>query len=111
MYRAGVLTLLTIVVTGCSTTIKELREHPVRMTYVSERSAPALEQCLAGNLSWIASPSVVRGETSSEVALGNALLVTLSPMLEGTQVQVRELLTYGKRVRNNVEACVTGRDK
>ena len=102
---------------ACSTTIREIREHPPRSTYVSNRTGPELEACLAGNLSWIAQPSIIHGETSTELAFGGsgggatALLVTLHPLAKGTQVEVRELLMYGARVRHNVEACVAGRDK
>lgn len=70
---------------------------------------------MAGNLSWIAQPTIIRGERATELAFGSggstALLVSLIPGPTGTQVEVRELLTYGRRVRNNVEACVTGRDR
>ena len=70
---------------------------------------------MAGNLSWIAQPAIVRGERATELAFGTggstALLVSLKPGQGGTQVEVRQLLTYGRRVRNNIEACVTGRDQ
>jgi len=100
---------------GCSTTIGEMRTDEPRAAYTSARSSPALEQCLAGNLSWIAQPSIIHGGASTELAFGSgggrmALLVTLRPIASGTSVEVRELLTYGARVRHNVEACVSGRD-
>jgi hypothetical protein len=70
---------------------------------------------LAGNLSWTGTPTIIHGEGSTELAFSaggsTAVLVTLRPQTTGTQVEVRELLMYGHRVRNNVEACVSGRDQ
>jgi hypothetical protein len=90
---------------GCTTTtIREMREDTPRATYESSRSVPALEQCLAGNLSWLAQPSIVHGEATSELSFGSAfggtgLLVTLRPLSAGARVEVREGITYGTRVR------------
>ena len=99
---------------GC-TTVKEMREHAPNATYHSARSALALEHCLAGNLSWAAQPSIIRGEGTTELAYGQgdatAILITLIPETAGTRVEAREKLAYGVRVRHNVEACVTGADK
>ncbi len=95
---------------GCNTTIREIRDHPPRATYLSAKSMPALEQCLADTLSWIGSPSIIRGDTVTSIALGSggstAVLVTLHPVKQGTEVQVRQILTYGTRVKNNVQGCV-----
>jgi hypothetical protein len=101
---------------GCTTTtIREMREDTPRATYQSNRSVPALEQCLAGNLSWLAQPSIVHGEQMTELSFGSAfggtgLMVTLHPLAAGASVEVREGITYGTRIRHNVEACVSGRD-
>jgi hypothetical protein len=102
--------LACVTLTGCSTTINEMRDHPPRATYSSSHSPAAVESCLAGDLSWLGLPSVIHGETSTELAFGGAgttaLMVTLTPVGAGTSVTVRELLTYGARVRHNVESCL-----
>jgi len=105
-----VLLIGLLALTGCNTTIREMRDHPPRAIYVSKKSMPALEECLADSLSWIASPSIIRGEATTSIALGSggstALLVTLRPLPTGVEVAVRQLLVYGTRVRNNVQGCI-----
>jgi hypothetical protein len=112
MKRILILALLLTV--GCSTTIREMRDHTPRATYYSSRPVAELQHCLAGNLSWIAAPSIIPGDGSTELSFGGggttAVLVTLRPTKAGSTVEVREGLAYGARVRNNIEACVSGRD-
>ena len=109
-----IVAVMAILASGCTTTIREMREHSVRASYVSPRSEGALEHCLAGNLSWVSNPAIIHGESSTELSFGSggsiALLVTLAPTDGGTKVEVRELLAYGARIRHNVEACVSGKD-
>jgi hypothetical protein len=103
---------VVLLLSGC-TTISEMRDHSPRASYFSEQSPAALEHCLAGRLSWIAAPSIIRGEGETEIAFygsgGANVLVSLRPESNGTRVQVRQLLAYGARVRGNVEMCVEGR--
>lgn len=110
----SILILAAFAVIGCGTTIRELRDHPPRAVYSSARSVPALEQCLAERLSWIDNPSVIRGETYTQVVFGSggktALSVTLMPAAARTTVEVRQVYVYGARVRGNVEMCVEGRE-
>lgn len=111
--RAIVVSCVLLV--GCTTTVREIRQHEPRATYTSARSSAALEACIAGSLSWAGTPAIVHGEGFTELAFGSggstAVLVSLKPQAAGTEIEVRELLAYGRRVRNNVEACATGRDQ
>jgi hypothetical protein len=114
MMRSVIVSAAIFLLCGC-TTVKEMREHAPNATYHSSRSSAALEHCLAGSLSWAAQPSIIHGEGTTELAYGQgdatAVLVTLIPEGGGTQVEAREKLAYGVRVRHNVEACVSGADK
>lgn len=104
----ALLTLLAL--TGCVHTLDEIRAAEPRASYQSARSVPALEQCLAGKLSWASLPSIVHGETSSEMTFGAPgdadLLITLRPLSSGTGVEVRERHQYLSKVRRDVEACL-----
>lgn len=115
MNRSLILAAVGLMTAGCGTTIREMRDHEPRALYVSNRSMPALEQCLAERLSWIAMPSIIRGEKYTNVAFGSpgqmAVLVTLHP--EGparTRIEVRQKLLYGHRVAGNVTMCVEERE-
>jgi hypothetical protein len=104
-----------VLIAGCSTTIGEMRGHAPSATYVSARSEAELEHCLAGNLSWSGDLAIIRGPDTTELSFNSmgssVILVTLKPTATGTLVEARELIAYGVRVRNNIEACVTGRDR
>ena len=95
---------------GCVHTIDDMRAQEARASYQSARSTAALEQCLAGRLSWISLPSVVHGEGSSEMTFGAPgyadLLITIRPAGSGSAVEVRENHQYLSKVRRDVEACV-----
>lgn len=107
-------TMAILMLAGC-TTVSELRTHSPRAAYVSNSSPAALEQCLAGNLSWISLPATIRGPETTELIFGSGqsavVGVTLTPLQQGTRVEVRQLATYGARVRQNIEACVAGRPR
>lgn len=96
---------------GCSTTIGEMRTDTPRASYVSARSEPALESCVAGSIRGAGQPAIVHGERATEIAydagVGSPFLViTLRPAGGHTVVEVREKLGYVGRFRRAVEACV-----
>lgn len=102
--------LLAMALAGCST-IGDLWKDRAQGTYTSARSPAALEQCLAGSLSWVSAPSVVHGEGSTELAFGRGygdtfLLITLQRSSTGTAIEVREQDHYGGRIRHSLEGCV-----
>ena len=72
---------------------------------------------MAASISWAGVPSVIRGETSTEVVFSDKgvpiILITLTPKDSAhTQVEARQALPFVTRLlNNNVEACVSGRDK
>lgn len=105
------LVLVFLLLSGCTTTIGEMRaNHQPRATYQSAKSSDELGQCIAERLSWAGTPSVIRGEDSTQIAImatgGATIMVTLVPAATGQTVEVRQLLTYSPRVRKNVESCV-----
>lgn len=102
--------LLAMLLSAC-TTIRELREnHAPRATYKSTKSSAALEQCLAERLSWAGTPSIIRGELNTQIAImdrGSAVIMaTIIPGSSGQTVEARQLITYGARVRRNFESCI-----
>jgi hypothetical protein len=98
-----------LLMTAC-TTMTEMQTASPRATYRSPKSSAALEECIAGRLSWLVMPSVVRGPNRTTIAFGSSgstvLTVTLSSVDKETLVEVRQKLTYGVRVKNNVEGCL-----
>lgn len=96
---------------GCATTIEKTRSMPVLATYAAAKSPDALEHCIAGKLSWLAEPSVIRGEGEREIAFQyrgvTSLLLRLSAAANGsTDVQVRGRVGLHGRVKRDVEACL-----
>lgn len=88
----------------------EMKTAAPRATYHSPKSSAALEECIAERLSWLVMPSIVHGPDRTTIAFGSSgstmLTVTLQPVGTETQIEVRQKLTYGARVRKNVEGCV-----
>ena len=111
MTNKAAILFAALTVGGCSTTIREMADnHPPRAVYHSTKSEAALEQCLGERMSWLGAPSILHGETSTEIAFGGggttAVLVTLRRGTADSTVEVRQLLTYGARVKHNVESCI-----
>lgn len=108
LMRVAILAV-AVSLAGC-TTIDEMRSHEPKGSYLSSRSAPALEECLATRLSYIDPPSVIRGERETTVSFGFGLTtdaaITLRPEGSATRVEVRTVLPYKGRFRSTVENCV-----
>ncbi|MGJ0508939.1 MAG: hypothetical protein ACR652_17785 [Methylocystis sp.] len=107
-----VLALLTCVaLTGCAGTIEQNRSRPARATYTSLATEPALEHCLSGKLSWTGTPAIIHGDASTEIAFttdyGTEPLITLRPLEQGTQVEVRLKHRYLSKMRRDIEGCVS----
>lgn len=102
--------LVAVMIGGCTNTTGEMRASPPYATYVSQKSVAALEQCLADPLSWSGTPTIIRGEAVTSIAVidrGNTnLLVTLSPGPNGVTVEVRQQFRYLDRTRKAIILCL-----
>lgn len=98
--------ILLACLAGCTTT-EEIRQHQPRASYSSTKSVGALVECLTNEVHR-GQPSVIPGEAATYITWGTAIAVglhiTLRPATAGTNVEVRELVSYTER--GAVERCV-----
>lgn len=101
--KAAILVAFSLA--GCASTASMLEREP-RMSFQTVKSRAALEECITLKLSWMGSPSAVRGERRTILSYGNpnpALVITFE---DGGPVEVRSAIGTGGRVRKSVESCL-----
>lgn len=106
-----VAALATIALSGCAGTIDQNRARPAAATFSTALAEPAVEHCLAGKLSWMGDPSVIRGEGSTEIAFnspyGTELLVTILPVGSGSRLELRmKHRNYLDHLIRTVQSCI-----
>lgn len=105
------LAIVVLSLSGCEGTIDQNRARTPSATFVTRLSEPTLEHCLAGKLSWLGTPTIIRGDNSTEIAFdspyGTALLLTIMPAGSGSRVELRmKHDNYLHHLSGTVESCL-----
>lgn len=98
--------LLLLLSAACATTQAGVRQLPPKTTYQSAKSAAALEECFADNLSHFGGPSIIRGEGRTTLAFGSGGITSYMVEIAAPAVIVRSGYPYFGDVRRRIEACL-----
>lgn len=105
------MALLALSLSACDGTIEQNRARAASATFATAQAEPALEHCLAGKLSWLGTPAIIRGDSSTEIAFdspyGTELLLTILPRPGGSQVELRmKHRNYLDHLSRAVQSCL-----